>query len=459
MQTEINLQGKTIILGVTGSIAAYKAPLIARELTKSGANVYSILTPSATEFVTPLTMSNVTRNSVIVEMFDIDTQKEGAWHIDLSHSADAMLIAPCSATTLAKLATSLCDNSLISVATALPRQTPLIIAPAMDSTMWLHPATQRNVEQLKADGAIIIPPDDGDLSSGLVGPGRMPDVTLIKNIVVETLRKWKQSARYQAEGATHQVSERENLPLETIEESVFKDKFNSELELEELKSRSKSQLLAGKKVIVTAGPTYEKIDDVRYIANRSSGKMGYAIAEEAAARGADVTLVSGPTELETSTKINRVNVESAKEMFYETVKAFEGADIAVLAAAVADYAPEEIVAGKIKKSDRGEQFDLHLVATKDILKHLGTIKKPNQKLIGFALESSNATQNGWKKLKDKNCDMIVLNVNESKNSVFGSDDNKISLLKSDGSRQDFPLMRKSDAAKVILDNATETMKR
>lgn len=442
---------KTIILGVTGSIAAYKAPLLAREFIKSGANVKSILTDAAKEFVTPLTMTNITRNPVITDMFELNSQNEGAWHIDIAHNADVMLIAPCSATTLAKLANGICDNPLISVAIALPRHIPLIISPAMDSTMWLHPSTQRNIEQIKKDGAFIIPPSEGELSSGLIGPGRLPEITDIKNIVLDTLTNWFDLDRYKRNSGKIEST------LSNISDDISSDILNAEIDLEELKKKStyKDERLKGKKVLITAGPTYEKIDDVRYIANHSSGKMGFALAEEAAKFGAEVTLIAGPVSLQTKEEIKRIDVENADAMFEAVKENYKNMDIMILAAAVADYRPKVKFEGKIKKQITGTDMNLELESTEDILKFLGENKISSQKLVGFALESENEIDNGWKKLSEKKCDMIVVNSIHGEQSGFGGDDNTITLLMKNGNSEKFPPMSKKTCAQIILKQVYE----
>jgi phosphopantothenoylcysteine decarboxylase/phosphopantothenate--cysteine ligase len=353
-------KNKKILLGVTASIAAYKSPLIVRELVKLGAHVNVIMTPAAKNFVTPMTLTNVSRNPVAVEMFDKDLQDSGAWHIQLAHWADIALIAPCSATTLGKLANGICDNALSTVITALPREIPLLIAPSMDSTMWLNPSTQRNVRQMQTDGALIIPPGEGELSSGIIGPGRLPDISVVIDYVYRALKGWvyeeKSERVFMSDGGNKFKDNLEQIAEQhkAIEES---DKLTAAIQLEQMKKamseKQQPQTLKGKKVVITAGPTHEKIDDVRFLGNHSSGKMGYAIATAARNAGANVVLVSGPVSLNPPEGVTTINVYSAQEMYDATIVEFPDADIGIMCAAVADYTLKKPFDGKLKKSETG----------------------------------------------------------------------------------------------------------
>lgn len=433
-----NLHGKKIVYGITGSIAAYKSTLVIRELIKAGAEVKAVMTPTAANFVTPLVIENLTRQNVLIDMFDINSQTGGALHIDAAHNCDLMMIAPCSATTLGKLANSICDNALVSISIALPSNIPFIVAPSMDSTMWLHPATQRSLEFVKNDGAIIIPPVEGDLSSGLRGPGRFPEISDIVKVINSILGK---------DDYKREIAEK---PLETISETVEKNKFDAELELENLKLKQSLSHLSGKKVLINAGPTHERIDAVRYISNYSSGKMGYALAEAALFAGAEVTLVSGPVNLEISSEIDKIDVVSAREMYEKCVEKFPENDIAILSAAVADFTPEKYETGKIKKNEKEDTGLLKLKKTDDILETLGNMKRGGQYLIGFALETENEIEYGREKLQRKNCDMIIVNKANEENSGFGGDMNTITILKSNGMERNYKSMSKKSAAQEIL---------
>ncbi len=475
------IAGKKIVLGVTASIAAYKTPQLVREIMKLHGEVRVILTPSAVNFVTPLILENLSRFPVAVDMFSKETQSGGAWHIELAHWADAMMIAPCSATTMAKVANGICDNSLVTVSVALPTSIPLLIAPAMDSSMWNNPATQRNVRTLKSDGRIIIPPEEGELSSGLFGPGRLPDINVLLDYL-NNIFKWtenKGGSDYYGSAYTSapdtagdavnvetdtasEKSYEEKLrdvmsqPAETLQESVDQVKWATEIELTKLKQQvygapDYTTLLKGKKVLITAGPTYEKIDDVRFIGNFSSGKMGYSLAMVARLYGAsEVVIVSGPVNLETPEGVKRIDVESAQEMYSKVMEEFPGSDIAVLSAAVADYRPKFRHDGKIKKEDSGDMLDVELVKTEDILLSIGSVKKENQLVVGFALEYDNEIANGWKKLRAKNADYIVVNSVGKPSSGFRTDDNTITVLSKDGSERSFQPMNKILCAHEIL---------
>lgn len=393
------LKDKNIILGISGGIAAYKSVTLLRQLVKGGAQVQVIMTPNAREFIQPVTLSSLSRRPVITEFFSANT---GEWHshVSLGEWADAMIVAPATASTLAKMATGVADNMLVT--TYLSARCPVFVAPAMDLDMMAHPTTARNLATLAADGVHIIEPETGELASGLSGRGRMEEPEKIA--------------------------------------AVLADFFAA------------SGHLAGKKVLVTAGPTYERIDPVRFIGNFSTGKMGYAIAEEAAARGAEVTLVSGPTALSTvSSRIRRVDVESARQMLAAAQEAFADADIAIMTAAVADYAPAEVFDSKIKREKA--QFDsIQLVKNPDIAATLGREKRPGQILVGFALETDHAIDNGRDKLARKNLDMIVVNSLADKGAGFGTDTNRISIISArTDTPVDYPLKSKKAVAADILD--------
>ncbi len=390
------LEGKKIVLGITGSIAAYKACLIIRGLENLGAEVQTVITPAGKEFITPITLSALTHKPVISEFF---SQRDGTWnsHVDLGLWADAMLIAPCTASTLGKMANGVADNMLIT--TYLSMKAPVFIAPAMDLDMYAHPSTQGNLEKLRSFGNIIIEPQSGFLASGLIGKGRMEE----PDKIVDTLDRF------------------------------FYERKND---------------LAGKRIMITAGPTYEKIDPVRFIGNYSSGKMGFAIAEECCRRGADVTLISGPVSLKCSDKINRVDVESCKDMYERAVEAFEGVDAAVLCAAVADFRPISVADRKIKRGKLG--LDISLAPTEDIAETLGLKKTKGQVLVGFALETDNEEANAQGKLDKKNLDFIVMNSTRNEGTTFRSDDNKIEIISKDSSKK-FGKKNKKEVAVDIVD--------
>ena len=363
-----------VLLGICGSISAYKAPWIARELIRLGAEVRVVMTPEAGRFVTPLVMQNISKNPVISDAFEPSHQENGSWHVHWARWAELALVAPCSATTLAKLATGQADNALTLALLSLPRSTPLRLAPAMDPDMWLHPAVQRNIKQLQADGALIMPPEEGELASGLVGPGRLADPL--------QLAQWALPAGH----------------------------------------------WQGKTVLITAGPTREPIDGVRYISNHSSGKMGFAIAAEAQARGARVILVSGPVQLAPPPGVEIIRVETALQMLAACQQHYQEADVIVKAAAVADFTPAQIAQGKLKKEQMGQDWAIALERTPDILQWLGQNKRPGQYLVGFALEIQNAEENARAKLQRKNCDLVVLNQANQPDSGFGGDNNTITLI-------------------------------
>lgn len=442
----ISLVNKKIVLGVTGSIATYKAPMLVRELIRRGADVHCVMTPSAENFVTSMVLSNLSHNPVAMDMFSKDVQNSGAWHIHLARECDAMLIAPCSAATLGKIAHGICDNALVTVATALPENTPLVIAPAMDTNMWLNPVTQENCDKLEnLLGAYIIPPDEGDLASGLVGPGRFPEIDVVIDFLLKAL-----------EEPVINDYELSNIQSEGITESVFQTHrlHKSEYEIER---SDMNDSLAGRRVLITAGPTHEKIDDIRYIANYSSGKMGFALADEAYRRGAEVILIAGPVDLISSEGIKRIDVVSAEEMFDAAVKMNEHIDIAIHAAAVADFTPVNSVIGKIKKTKSGDGLKLELTQTRDILAEFGRNKSEKQILIGFALESTNEKEYGREKLINKNCDLMIVNSSSKPQSGFGGDFNTITILEKSGREFDYKPMTKAECAKVIYDKIIDMM--
>ncbi len=393
----MTLQGKHIVLGITGGIAAYKSALLARLLVKAGAEVQVIMTPSAREFITPLTMSTLTGKPVITEFFTANT---GEWHshVDLGLWADYFVVAPATACTLAKMATGVADNMLVT--SYLSTRGRVLVAPAMDLDMMAHPSTARNLAILAADGVRIVEAACGELASHLSGKGRMAEPADI----VAAIEAWE----------------------------------------------SEKAALAGKHVLITAGPTYERIDPVRFIGNFSTGKMGYALAEEAARRGARVTLVSGPVALKaTHPAITVVNVESACEMLRAASGAFADADIAIMAAAVADYRPAETAESKIKREHMAE-CELALVRNPDIAAALGKSKRRGQILVGFALETDNERDNALGKMARKNLDMIVLNSLRDPGAGFGTDTNKVSIFTADGRETELPLKGKSEVAADIL---------
>lgn len=392
------LKGKHIILGISGGIAAYKSVYLLRLLIKSGAEVQVVITPAGKEFITPVTLSALSGKPVISDFFTANT---GEWHshVDLGLWADAMIIAPATASTIAKMANGVADNMLIT--TYLSAKTQVFVAPAMDLDMFAHPTTQRNIELLKSYGNIIIEPTSGELASHLVGKGRMAEP-----------------------------------------ESIVAQLGNF---------FGKSQDLIGKNILITAGPTYEKIDPVRFIGNYSSGKMGYAIAEEAAKRGANVNLVSGPVAIKAKhPNITVYDVESAQDMYNRCVNIFPNSDIAIMCAAVADYAPAHQAENKIKR-EQDEIPTIKLIKNPDIAASLGQLKKSNQKLIGFALETNNEELNAQDKLKRKNLDAIVLNSLQDKGAGFGTDTNKISIFFANGNRLDYPMKSKAEVATDIID--------
>lgn len=386
------LQGKKIILGVTGSIAAYKTVALVRLLVKQNAEVKVIMTTAANDFVTPLSLSTLSKNDVLTGITDNNTW---ANHVMLGRWADIMLIAPLSCNTLAKMSTGLCDNLLMAV--YLSATCPVVVAPAMDEDMWHHPTTKNNLAAIEACGNYIIPVEKGELASGLFGDGRMAEP--------ESIVKW------------------------------IDDFFLNKQELK------------GKKVLVTAGPTYEALDPVRFIGNHSSGKMGVALATELKNRGATVTLVLGPSTISVAESIEVIKVKSANEMYDACVSRFANMDIAIMSAAVADYTPVNIATEKIKKNNNS--FTIELTKTKDILKALGEVKKDNQLLVGFALETNNEKEYALKKLQTKNADMIVLNSLNDTGAGFGHNTNKITIFDKKGNEYMFGTKPKTEVAKDI----------
>jgi len=403
------LKGKKIVLGITGSIAAYKACLIIRALIKRGAEVQVVITPAGKEFITPLTLSTLTKKPVVSEFFD---RRDGSWHshVDLGLWADAMLIAPATAATLGKMVTGVADNMLIT--TYLSMKAPVFVAPAMDLDMYAHPSTQRNLETLKGWGHCIIEPQSGFLASGLEGKGRMEEPERI----VDVLDRYFDQMASSASAA--------------------------------MPAGEDASALRGKKVLITAGPTYEKIDPVRFIGNYSSGKMGFALAAECARRGAEVTLVAGPVTQTTPEGVQRIDVESCQEMYDAATRAFPRMDAAVLCAAVADFRPATRADQKIKRE--GDELVLRLLPTHDIAAELGRMKTPSQRLVGFALETNDEEVNAQKKLRRKNFDFIVLNSTRNEGTTFRSDDNQISIISADG-QLDYPKKPKPEVARDIID--------
>lgn len=399
------LKGKNFLLGITGSIAAYKAAILVRLLVKEGSNVKVIMTPKAKEFITPLTMATLSKNPILVDFYN---PENGDWnsHVDLGIWADAYIIAPASANTLGKMANAVADNLLVT--TYLSARCPVFIAPAMDMDMYAHPANLKNIEILKSFGNIFIEPVEGELASGLVGKGRMEEPEKIVNFI--------------------------------------KNYF------------SKKKSLEKKKILVTAGPTYERIDTVRFIGNYSSGKMGYAIAIEAAWRGAEVILISGPSQekIPNSVNIKLQKIESAAEMYDAVMRHYPECDVAIFAAAVSDFTPETTSSEKIKR--KSDSIEIKLVPTRDIASEVGKLKRPEQINIGFALESENELFNAQEKLKKKNFDFIVLNSLKDVGAGFNTDTNKITIFDNKLQKTEFNLKSKTLVAKDIIDKLEEILK-
>lgn len=388
------LAGKNIVIAVCGSIAAYKIASLIRLLVKADARVNVVMSKEATAFITPLTLSTLSKNPVLIDYYQPNT---GEWnnHVEIALNADYILVAPATANTLAKMANGFCDNLLTAV--YLSAKCPVLFAPAMDLDMWKHPSTQSNINKLSSYGNILIPPGKGELASGLVGEGRLAEPEEILDFLVKFSEK--------------------GLPL------------------------------AGKKALVSAGPTYEAIDPVRFIGNHSSGKMGYAIATQLEELGADVTLVSGPSALKLPKGVDTISVTSAAEMLHACEEHFEAADIVVMSAAVADYTPVEVASQKIKKKEN--EFSIELKKTVDILATLGAKKKEKQLLVGFALETNNELENAKDKLIRKNLDFIVLNSMQDKGAGFATDTNKVTIIDRAGNTHEFSLKSKEEVAKDI----------
>ena len=404
----MTLKGKYIVLGITGSIAAYKACTLIRLFIKAGAEVQVVITPAGKEFITPLTLSTLTGKPVVSEFFD---RRDGSWHshVDLGRRADLMIIAPATAATIAKMAGGIADNMLLT--TYLSMKAPVMVAPAMDLDMYAHPATQANLERLRSFGHTIVEPATGELASHLVGKGRMEEPERIFEAAAALL--------YQAES-----------------------------------QQAEGKSLQGKRILITAGPTYEKIDPVRFIGNYSSGKMGFALAEECARRGAQVELVAGPTSLQTRLPgIHRTDVESAAEMHAAAVEAFSHCDAGILCAAVADYTPATCATQKIKRTG---DMCLQLKPTRDIAAALGAMKQAHQRLIGFALETDHEESNALGKLRKKNFDFIVLNSLQDAGAGFAHDTNKITIL-TPNDKLSFPLKHKTEVAQDIIDQLCRTL--
>ncbi len=410
------LKGKKIVLGITGSIAAYKSCLIIRGLIKRGAEVQVVITPAGKEFITPITLSALTHKPVVSEFF---SQRDGTWnsHVDLGLWADAMLIAPCTASTMGKMVHGIADNMLIT--TYLSMKAPVFIAPAMDLDMYKHPSTQANMKTLLGYGNHIIEPEVGFLASGLEGKGRMEE----PDIIVECLDRF-------------------------FDEQAQQNAETDEAASENCKEKESDKLdLKGKKIMITAGPTYEKIDPVRFIGNYSSGKMGFALAEECCRRGAVVTLVAGPVSLSCSEAIHRIDVESCEEMYQAATKAFASTDAAILCAAVADFKPSEIADRKIKREK--DDLELRLVPTHDIAAALGKMKQKHQRIVVFALETNDEEANAQKKRKKKNADFIVLNSTRNPGTTFRTDDNQITIISEEG-KKEYEKKPKTEVARDII---------
>lgn len=410
------LKGKKIVLGITGSIAAYKSCLIIRGLIKRGAEVQVVITPAGKEFITPITLSALTHKPVVSEFF---SQRDGTWnsHVDLGLWADAMLIAPCTASTMGKMAHGIADNMLIT--TYLSMKAPVFLAPAMDLDMYKHPSTQANMKTLLNYGNHIIEPEVGFLASGLEGKGRMEE----PDVIVDCLDRY------------FDIEAEKNADCMVNAKETAND-------------------LSGKNVMITAGPTYEKIDPVRFIGNYSSGKMGFALAEECLRRGANVTLIAGPVALSCSQAINRINVESCEEMYQAATQAFAENDAAILCAAVADFKPSNVADRKIKREK--DDLELRLVPTHDIAAALGKMKQKHQRIVAFALETNDEEANAQKKRQKKNADFIVLNSTRNPGTTFRTDDNQITIISEKG-KKEYEKKPKSEVAQDIIDELAKIL--
>jgi phosphopantothenoylcysteine decarboxylase/phosphopantothenate--cysteine ligase len=396
------LEGKHIILGVTGGIAAYKVPLVVRELVRAGAGVQVVMTPAATQFVTPLTFATLSHREVVLDMFPSPEQPATQWtkHIELAVWGDVMVIAPATANTIAKIVHGMADNFLTTLVLAL--RCPLIVAPSMDADMYRNVVTQQNVAWLRERGVTIIEPESGELASGLVGPGRLPEPAAIIGTVNSVLAGVKTD-------------------------------------------------LAGKRILVTAGPTYEPIDPVRFLGNKSSGKMGFAIAAAAARRGAGVTLIAGPVQLPTPAGVRRLDVTTAREMHDAVLKEFDDTDALIMAAAVADFTPATVATTKIKRETvSGESWNIACVKNPDILR-AATDRKKHQVMVGFALETTDELAHARRKLTEKQLDLVVMNNPNVEGAAFGADTNVVTLLTADGTTEQLPRKPKTDVAHDILD--------
>jgi phosphopantothenoylcysteine decarboxylase/phosphopantothenate--cysteine ligase len=402
------VEGKHIILGVTGGIAAYKSPLLVRELVRAGATVQVVMTPAATHFVTPLTLATLSRREVVVDMFPSAEQPAEQWtrHIELGMWGDVMVIAPATANTIAKIVCGMADNFLTSLVLAL--RCPLLVAPSMDADMYANAVTQQNLARLRERGTGIIEPESGELASGLVGPGRLPDPSVIMESVSRVL-----------------AGTRRDLP--------------------------------GRRILVTAGPTYEPIDPVRFLGNRSSGKMGFALAAAAARRGAAVTLVSGPVHLPTPAGVHRIDVMTAREMHEAVVKEFDGTDVLIMAAAVADFTPATPSPAKIKRENvAGDSWTISCVKNPDILRAVGE-RKTRQILVGFALETNDELAHAREKLTRKRLDLVVMNNPNVDGAGFGADTNVVTILAADGTAEQIPRKSKTVVADDILDRVARLL--
>lgn len=436
------LSGKHIVLGITGSIAAYKSCLIIRALVKRGAEVQVVITPAGKEFITPITLSALSRHPVISDFF---SQRDGTWHshVDLGLWADAMLIAPCTASSLGKMAHGVADNMLVT--TYLSMKAPVFIAPAMDLDMYQHPSTQANINTLKGYGNRFVEPTSGFLASGLEGKGRMQEPDLI---VEEMERFFADPLKDTTQEDTQNQEEMTQEDTLDQEKTTQKGAQDQEKMTQEGAQKEKMLPLAGKHILITAGPTYERIDPVRFIGNFSSGKMGFSIAEECRRRGAEITLVAGPTALQCDAAIRRVNVESAQEMYEACLPVFDTADAAILSAAVADFTPEQKAESKIKRE--ADDLVLRLRPTHDIAKTLGQRKRPGQRLVCFALETNDEEANARGKLERKNADFVVLNSTRIPGTTFNADDNQIAVVTREGVRS-YPKKSKQEVASDIID--------